>query len=60
MIIDIIIMYTDVVLALKNTLYNLQEATNETGQICVMLVEPAGGLADPLLVIFTIIPSLAS
>ncbi len=52
--------YTDVVLALQITSYNLQEATSETGQICVMLVEPVGGLANPLPVVFNIIPSLAS
>ena len=47
-------MYTDAVLALQMTSYNLQEATNETGRICVMLVEPAGGLAHSLVLLFTI------
>ncbi len=45
---------TDVVLSLQMTSYNLQEATNETGRVCVMLVEPAGGLANSLVLLFNI------
>ena len=45
---------TDVVLALQMISYNLQEATNETGRVCVMLMEPAGGLANSLVLLFTI------
>ena len=51
----LILIYLDPVLALSQLSYTFAEATEETGEICVMLVGPSGGLATGTLeVLFTI------
>ena len=48
-------MYPDPVLALSQSSYTFAEATEETGEICVVLEGPSGGLTTGTLeVLFTI------